>query len=197
MAQQQWVAPVNAGAPWQTASGTVLNTAATQTLSPEGAGGTGADPQVFSFYQGMVIRVAARGIYTSGSTSTNFTLMLYVSASGTAAASGQQLATTGAVAWPVSVTNFYWELEALVQVRAMAQGTGTSALYTHGRVLVQTATFATPTGNVAVLPLPATNGPTALAADTTITHTIALVGTQSQTVGSPAITCTNFLAEYV
>ena len=52
-------------------------------------------------------------------------------------------------------------MEALVQVRAMAQGTGTAALYTHGRVLLQTATFSTPTGNVAVLPMPATNGPTA------------------------------------
>ena len=82
MAQQQWVAPVNAGAPWQTASGTVLNTAATATLNPEGAGGTGADPQIFSFYQGMVVRVAARGIWTSGSTSTNVTLALYVSALG-------------------------------------------------------------------------------------------------------------------
>ena len=197
MAQQMWVAPVNAGAPWQTASGTALNTAATATISPEGAGGTGADPQIFSFYQGMVVRVAARGIWTSGSTSTNVTLALYVSASGTAAASGQSLATTGAVAWPVSVTNFYWELEALVQVRAMAQGTGTAALYTHGRVLLQAATFSTPTGNVAILPMPATNGPTATSADTTITHTIGLVGTVSQTTGSPSITCTQFLVEYV
>jgi hypothetical protein len=197
MAQQLWVAPVNAGAPWQTASGTALNTAATATISPAAAGGTGADAQVFSFYQGMVIRVSARGIWTSGSTSTNVTLMLYVSASGTAAGSGQQLATTGAVAWPVSVTNFYWGLDALIQVRAMAQGTGTATLNTHGRVELQTATFATPTGNMAILPMPATNGPTAASADTTITHTLALVGTLSQATGSPAITCTNFLAEYV
>ena len=132
MAQQQWVAPVNAGAPWQTASGTTLNTAATATLSPEGAGGTGADPQVFSFYQGMVVRIKARGVYTMGSTATNATFALYASASGTAAASGTSLATTGALALPVSVTGLTWRIDAAIQVRAMAQGTGTATLYTHG-----------------------------------------------------------------
>ena len=197
MAQQLWVAPVNAGAPWQTASGTTLNTASTATISPAAAGGTGADAQVFSFYQGMVIRVAARGVWTSGSTSTNVTLALFASASGTAASSGTSLATTGAVAWPVSVTGFYWDVEALIQVRQMAQGTSTATLNTHGRAQLQTATFSTPTGNVGILPMPATSGPTAANVDTTITHTIALVGTLSQVTGSPSITCTNFLVEYV
>ena len=35
---QYWSSLLNPGAPWQTASGTVLNTAATATISPEGAG---------------------------------------------------------------------------------------------------------------------------------------------------------------
>jgi hypothetical protein len=190
-----WESLLNTGAPWQTASGTTLNTAATATISPEAAGGTGDDPQIFSFYQGQAFRVRARGIYSSGSTSTNFTLALFANVTGSAASGGTSLATTGAVAWPVSVTNFYWELEALLQVRQMASGTGTSTVYTHGAVEVQTATFSTPTGNTGILPMPATNGPAAATLDTTITHTIALVGTLSQATGSPSITCTSFLVE--
>ena len=186
---------LNPAAPWQTASGTTLNTAATATISPEGAGGTGADPQIFSFYQGFAVRVKARGIYTNGSTATNGTFALFASATGTAAASGTSLATTGALALPTSVTNFYWELDALIQCRAMAQGTGTNTLYTHGALRIQLATPSGTTGNEQVWPMPATNGPTIATVDTTITHTVALVGTLSQATGSPAITCTSFLLE--
>lgn len=195
MAQQTWWAPINGGAPWQTASGTQLSTAATATISPEGAGGTGADPQVFSFYQGLVIGFKARGIYTMGSTATNGTFALYASATGTAASSGTSLATTGAFALPVSVTNLYWFLEGEIQCRQMAQGTGTATLYTHGHMTIQTASYQSTltNSNSQILPVPATNGPTAAQVDTTITHTIALAGTLSQVTGSPTITCTQFL----
>ena len=192
-----WESLINTGAPWQTASGTTLNTAATATISPEGAGGTGADPQVFSFYQGMAVRVKARGVYTCGSTATNATFILRASATGTALSGGTTLATTGALALPTSVTNLFWELEALIQCRAMAQGTGTATLYTHGALLLQTATWSSPTGNVGIWPMPATAGPTAADVDTTITHTVGLTGTLSQNTGTPAITCTNFLVEAV
>jgi hypothetical protein len=99
---QYWSSLINPGAPWQTASGTVLNTAATATVSPEGAGGTGDDPQVLTWWQGMLIRVRARGIYTNGSTTTNATFALYVAASGTALSGGVSLTTTGALPLPVS-----------------------------------------------------------------------------------------------
>ncbi len=199
MAQQAWVAPVNNGAPWQTASGTTLNTAATATISPEMAGGTGADPQVFVFSQGMVIRGKAYGVYTCGSTATNLTLALYASASGTAASSGTSLATTGAFAMPVSQTGLFWETEFEIQVRAMAQGTSTATLYTHGRTLIQSAAYESTltNSNHQIVPMPATSGPTAADVDTTITHTIALVGTLSQATGSPAVTCTYFALDYV
>jgi hypothetical protein len=197
VSSQNWVSLINAGAPWQTASGTALNTAATATISPEGGGGTGADPQVWPFSQGLAIRVQARGVYTCGSTATNLTLALWASISGTAASGGTSLATTGAFAMPVSQTNLYWELEALIQCRVWAQGTGTATLYTHGRMLIQTAAYESTltNSNQQIVPMPATAGPTAADVDTTIAHTIGLVGTLSQATGSPSITCTNFTLE--
>ena len=194
---QYWSSLVNPGAPWQTASGTVLNTAATATVSPEGAGGTGDDPQVLTWWQGMVVRIRARGIYTMGSTATNATFALFASATGTAAASGTSLATTGALALPVSVTGFWWRMQADIQCRAIAQGTATASLYTHGELLIQTATPSGTTGNMQVWPMPATSGPTAGNADTTVAHTLGLVATLSQAVGTPSVTCTQFMAEIV
>lgn len=197
MPVQFWESLVNAGSPWQTASGTALSTAATASLSPEGAGGTGSDPLVpaYGFYQGFVARITARGVYTCGSTATNLTLAVYASAPGTALSGGTALATTGAMAMPVSVTNLWWRLTAYVQCRQIAQGTSTATLYSHGEVLIQTATASGTTGNVQVWPVPATAGPTAASVDTTIAHTLGLVGTLSQATGSPAITCTNFTIE--
>src|SRR5215472_14472439 len=142
MPVQYWESLVNAGAPWQTASGATLSTAATATLIPEGAGGTGDDPLIpaYGFYQGFIARVTARGIYTMGSTATNGTFAIYVSAPGTALSGGTALATTGALALPVSVTNLWWTVEAIVQCRAIAQGTATNTLYTAGQFMLQTAT---------------------------------------------------------
>lgn len=194
---QYWTSLINPNAPWQTASGTTLSTATTATISPEGAGGTGDDPQQLTWWQGQVIRHTARGVYTMGSTATNATFALYASASGTAASGGTALATTGALALPVSVTGFWWRLKAITQVRAIAQGTSTATLYTHGELLIQTATPSGTTGNVQVWPLPATSGPTAANVDMMIAHTLALVGTLSQVTGSPTITCTEYLAEIV
>jgi hypothetical protein len=199
MPQQSWESLVNTGAPWQTASGTPLATAATLTLSPEGAGGTGNDPQIYPFYQGQVIRVQARGVYTVGSTATTFAWILAASATGTAlpGTGAGVLATTGALNLPVSVTSLWWKLEALIQVRAMAQGTSTATLYTHGEVQIQTATPSGTTANVQVWPMPATAGPTAADIDTTIAHTFGLVGTLSQVTGSPTVTCTQFTLETI
>jgi hypothetical protein len=197
MPAQPYESLANAGAPWQTASGPTLSTAATATLSPGGSGGTGADPQVYSFYQGQLIRIRARCIYTVGSTATNVTFALYASASGTALSGGTSLATTGAMAAPVSVTGLLVKIDAYIQIRAFAQGTSTATAYTHGEVSVQTAVASGTTSNVQIWPLPATSGPTAASLDVSLTHTIGLVGTLSQAVGSPTVTCTQFLAELV
>lgn len=194
---QYWSSLINPNAPWQTASGTALNTAATATISPEGAGGTGDDPQILTWWQGLVIRVEAQGVYTMGSTATNGTFALYTAASGTALSGGVVLATTGALALPVSVTGLYWELTAKIQCRAIAQATSTPSLYTHGKLQIETATPSGTTGNVQVWPLPATSGPTAANVDTTIAHTLGLVATLSQVTGSPSITCTQITHEIV
>lgn len=197
MPVQYWESLVNAGAPWQTGSGATLSTAATATLNPEGAGGTGDDPLIpaYGFYQGFVLRLTARGIYTMGSTATNGTFAVYVSSPGTALSGGTALATTGALALPVSVTNFWWRLQVIVQCRAIAQGTATNTLYTSGEFTLQTATASGTTGNVQVWPMPATNGPTIATVDTTVAHTVGVVGTLSQITGSPTITCTQCIIE--
>jgi hypothetical protein len=201
VSQQYWVSCLNPGAPWQTASGTALSTAAKATISPQGAGGTGDDPLIPAYYftQGLIIRVKARGIYTVGSTATNGTFAIYTGAAGSGSdgTSGTALATTGALALPTSVTNLWWRLDAYVQVRAIAQGTGTNTVYTHGELLLQTATPSGTTGNVQVWPMPATAGPAASSVDTTIAHTLLLGGTLSQATGSPSITCTQFTLESV
>jgi hypothetical protein len=193
---QYWSSLVNPGAPWQTASGAVLNTAVTATISPEGAGGTGDDPQVLTWWQGLTLRVEAYGVYTMGSTATNATFALGAAATGTAL-STSILATTGALALPVSVTGLFWELQAKIQCRAIAQGAGTPSLYTHGRLLIQTATASGATGNTQVWPLPAVSGPTAASIDTTVAHTLGLVATLSQITGGPSITCTSCTHEIV
>lgn len=194
MAQLVYVSLANPGAPWQTVSGAILSTAATATLSPEGAGGVGDDPQIFSFYQGQVIRVTARGVYTSSATANNATFALYASASAVALASGTSLATTGALPLTTTaLTGSKWKLEAFIQVRAYAQGTGTATVYTDGDVELQTATPTAGVANVTIWPMPSISGPFAASLDTTITHTIGLVGTLSST--NDSITCTQFLLE--
>jgi len=194
---QYWSSLVNANAPWQTASGTALVTAATATISPEGAGGTGDDPQLLTWWQGLVIRVEACGVYTNGSTTTNATFALYAAASGTALSGGVSLATTGALPLPVSQTGLWWELQAKIQCRAIAQATGTPSLYTHGRLLIQNTTYTVGLANTGAWPLPATSGPTAANVDTTIAHTLGLVATLSQATGSPSVTCTQITHEIV
>jgi len=194
---QYWSSLINPNAPWQTAGGTPLTTTAVSTISPEGAGGTGDDPQVLTWWQGMTLRIRARGVYTNGSTPTNATFALYVSATGLALSAGAALATTGALALPPSQTGLLWRLYAEVQCRAIAQGTSTASLYTHGELLIQTAVQSGVTGNTQIWPLPATSGPTAANADTTIAHTIGLVGTLSQVTGGPSITCSQFGVEIV
>lgn len=195
---QYWSSLINPNAPWQTTSGTVLNTAATATINPEGAGGTGDDPQILSWWQGMVIRVRARGVYTSSATATNATFALFVSASGTALSGGTALATSGPLPLVAAASaGLWWRLQAEIQVRAIAQSTATPTLYTHGEVLLQTATPTAGVANMTVWPLPATSGPTAATADTTIAHTLGLVATLSQVTGAPSITCTQITHEIV
>jgi hypothetical protein len=194
---QYWTSSVNPGAPWQTASGAAVVLTGATTINPEGAGGTGDDPQVYTWWQGMVLRIRARGVYTNGVTATNATFAVQTSLTGTLLSGGAILATTGALALPTSVTGFWWRLQAEVQVRAIASLSGTPTMYTHGELRIQTATASGATGNVQVWPMPATAGPTAANVDTTVAHTLGLTCNLSQVTGSPSVTCTQAVYEIV
>ena len=157
---------------------------------------------MLTWYEGMVVRVRARGVYTMGSTATNATFALVCLGDGHCAVRlAPHLATTrrAGAAGRNAVTGL-WRLELLtaeIQCRAIAQATSTPSLYTHGEIQIQTATPSGTTGNVQVWPMPATAGPTAADVDTTIAHTLGLVGTLSQATGSPSITCTVITAPSV
>src|SRR5260221_375629 len=89
MAQQSWVNLLNAGAPWQTAQGPTLSTAATATISPQAP--TTQDfvlpgqPNGLQWYTGMQLRLRARGVLTTGGTTTSLTLFPAIGVSGTLA----------------------------------------------------------------------------------------------------------------
>jgi hypothetical protein len=185
MPVQFWESLVNVPAPWQTNSGTTLNSGTSETvISPSSPDFT--FPANY-WYPGLVMRLTARGIFTVGSTATNFTFTLRAGTSGSLT-SGTSLATTGALAATTSLTNQYWEAGAVIQCRAT--GSSGNTFYTHGQVRIQTSATAEQ-----VWPMPATNGPTAAAVDTTAAKAIGLTATLSQNTGTPAITCTQFLIE--
>jgi len=183
MPKQTWSGLLNDGAPWQTTQGTVLSTAATATISPQAA--TTQDWQMPGqlWYPGAVLEVLARGIYTMGSTATNFTFTLLAGAT--------TLATTGAFAATVTQTNQPWKLEALI--RCIGYGSSGNTLETQGEVTLSVA--ATPF--TVRFPLPLTNGPTVAAVDTTIAKIMPLQATLSQVTGSPTIKCTQYLLKAI
>src|SRR5258708_23884727 len=89
MAQQSWVNLLNAGSPWQTAQGATLSTAATATISPQAP--TTQDfvlpgqPNGLQWYTGMQLRLRARGVLTTGGTTTSLTRFPAIGGSGTLA----------------------------------------------------------------------------------------------------------------
>jgi hypothetical protein len=179
MASQSWMNLLNAGVPWQTTAGTVLNTAASATISPQVA--TTQDfvlpgqPNGLQWYPGMVLRIIARGTLASGGTTSTLTVFLACGASGTLG--------TG------SITAQPWKLEAHVGCTAI--GTSGNTLSTEGELIFgDTATPAFGTANVVISALPLT----ALAFNTYTAGTaLGLRATLSAAFGS--ILCNQFLIE--
>jgi hypothetical protein len=135
MASQSWVNLLNAGAPWQTAQGTSLTTAATATVSPQAT--TGLDfvlpgqPNGLQWYVGMQLRLKARGNMSSGGTATNLTVFPAVGTSGTL---GTTLCTTPAIALgATSLTTLAWTMECDVTCTALA-GASTNTLIADGLI---------------------------------------------------------------
>ena len=118
MALQTWQNLLNAGAPWQTAQGTTLNTAATATISPQAPGPQDfvlpGQPGGLQWYQGMTLLAEAIGTYASGGTASNLTVILAAGVSGTLATN---LVTSGALALGTgTVTALRWRFRAQIDV---------------------------------------------------------------------------------
>lgn len=183
MPKQTWSGLLNDGAPWQTTQGPTLSTAATATISPQAPTTQDWSMPGQLWYPGAVLEFLARGIYTMGSTATNFTFTMLAGAT--------TLGTTGAFAAPVTQTNQKWRLWGTI--RCIAYGSTGNTLETDGELDLMVA--ATPF--IQRFGMPATNGPTAAAVDTTIAKIMPLQATLSQVTGSPTIKCTSYLLKAV
>jgi hypothetical protein len=183
MPYQSWESLLNAGAPWQTTAGTVLNTATTATISPQAAGSKDYTLPANWWYPGAVIKVTARGILSSGSSGSNLTVLLAAGGSPTT------LSTSAAIALGTgSVTNMPFRLTANIQCTAI--GSTGNTLTTQGELMFETSvTPAFGTANVTIAPLAST----AAALDTTVAMALNLRATLSAAFG--AITCQQFLLE--
>lgn len=181
MANQSWVSLLNPASPQASGAGTALNTAATSTISP--VSGSGADVaqiqpagQPYGLYAGGLYRVTARGFITTTGTSTTATLLL-ASRVGNSGSTWVTLATTNGITTGTTVlTTVNWKLEALIRCTAVA--TTGNTMSTQGEMglqglLTTPALAANPfvlTGSTSIsaaIPLPASNGETAAAVDTT------------------------------
>src|SRR6516225_4172131 len=112
---------LNWGSPWQTAAGTALNTAVTQTISPQGTG-----PQDFAvgtayLYYGATLRVTANGILTTTATSTTATIFV------TAGATPTTLCTPAGITTGTTVlTGIQWDWVSYHTITAAGASTGNS-----------------------------------------------------------------------
>ncbi len=186
MPTNPWNAPANVNSWSSGAAGTVLATAATLAISPSSTTAPDYTLPGGVAYAGMWIRITANGIFTCGSTATNATFALMYG--GTA---GVVLATSGPIAMLVSSTTLSWELQCFIQCRL--SGTAGTA-WTQGFVkgIVASVPQSTNRMDSSVFGTPAT------AAFNTVTGgAIVLNGTLSQVVGSPTITCQQWLIELI
>lgn len=188
---------LNQGAPWQTTQGALLNTATTSTISPQAP--TTQDfvlpgqPGGLQWYQGMALKVTARGLLTSGGVASNLTMFLAAGVSGTL---GTTLGTTGAVALgTTSLTAQVFKFEAIVRVVALTTAAATF-LDCQGDLSLtagSTPTLTTASGVLVPIPYTTTNGSTL--SPYTAATAMGLRATLSTANGS--VQCNQFLIEQV
>lgn len=107
---------------------TIANTAAETTLLGSGVGSL--TPPAGSIAAGYSMRIKACGTWSSlGVAAGTITINLY--------GNGTLIATTGAVTVPLSLSNDYWEVEAVVTVDSTA---ATGVVWTQGRFFSEAAT---------------------------------------------------------
>jgi hypothetical protein len=191
MSQQVYAQLLNWGSPWQTSVGTALSTATTATISPQTSNSQNFGIQPSFLYLGALIRVTARGLLTTTSTSANLTVFLAAGATPTT------IATTAAMATGTTIlTGLQWKLSAFVRVTAISNSGNT--VLTQGEMQIPTTTVpAIGTANATIAGLPSASGETAAAVDTTSTMALFLRATLAAGTVYPTIQCTEFGIESV
>jgi hypothetical protein len=188
---------LNQGAPWQTAQGTILNTAATAIISPQAPGPQDfvlpGQPGGLQWYTGMALKLTARGLVTSGGTASNLTVAVAAGASGTL---GSTLLTSGAIALgTTSLTLQVIKLEAILRVISLRTD-GTAWLDSQGDLSLTAASTPTLTTASGVLvPMPYTTVLSSTLNPYTAGGALGLKGTLSAAFGSVQIN--QFLIEQV
>lgn len=184
MANQSWVSLLNGGSSLTSGAGAALTTG-TATISP--VTGSTADVaqvqpsgQYLGWYDGMLVRVTARGFITTTGTSTTATFFL-ASRVGNANSTYVTLATSAAITTGTgSLTGVPWQLDALIRCTEVA--TSGNTLSTMGRLTfpnnVTAPTIGAVTNGVDLTAfMPNVSGETAAAVDTTQLQGISLRGT--------------------
>jgi|SRR5215469_9177965 len=182
---------LNWGPPWQTTTGTIINTATTQTISPQATGPADFSVATAYLYTGAVIYTLAQGMLTTTATSTTHTVFLAAGSGPTTLATPSGL-TTGTTA----ITSINWQWETWSRITNVASSGNTVStqghfkLYNAGAALPANPSVLTATAGLD-LPAPNSGGETAAAVNTTIAMPIMLRATLAAAQGS--ITCTQFL----
>jgi hypothetical protein len=209
VANQQWVSLLNPGlAP--SGPGAVFTMAASTTaaLSPQTSVANQdfalvqAGGQPYGWYPGMLIRVTARMLLTTSTTTGTLTFSLRANKNNaTAPASNTVLATAvGITTGSTAVTGIQCKLEAIIRCTAVASSGNTVS--TQGELTLFNNLAAVPANPVALnaspppgfsLPLPNISGETAAAVDTTQPQGLQLCATSTAASGS--VQCTQWLVE--
>lgn len=202
MANQNWMSLLQPSQHLWSGAGTVMNTATTATLSPRPTPNT-ADYNVFvpagGFYQGMLIRVTARGFLTTVATSGTLTFFLASNIGNTGTTYVTLASTVGITTGTTIITGIQWKYEALVRCTAVATS---GTLATQGEFYLGNSGAAVPANPIALtatpgmlIPTPNISGETAATVDTTQTQGIALRCTQA--TSTCTVQLTQWLVEYL
>jgi hypothetical protein len=200
LANQNWVSLMQPAQHVWSGAGTTLNTATTATISPRPTPNT-ADYNAFvpagSFYQGMLIRVLARGFLTTTTTSTTATIFLASNIGNTGTTYVTLATANGITTGTTAITGIQWKLQALIRCTNVATA---GTLATQGELYLGNSGAAVPANPIALtatpgmlLPLPNISGETAATVDTTQTQGIALRATLAG--ANATISCTQWMVE--
>lgn len=184
----RWTFPPSAGSG---VDGATASTAALVDITPA------PPPQIPPILEvGMKIRIHAHGWTTSGSATPTYTCQLTLAKPATAIASGTQLALSGAIALPASVTQGGWLLDWWGHVTAVSTPASATAGQISGRGRILPASSLTAYATDA--PTSATYANRLSAGfDTTFAQNVLIGVTLSATTGSPQIACEELTVEII